>query len=290
MTARFIAEISSNHHQDVARCLRFIDTAADIGCDGVKFQLFTVETLFHPVALAVHPQLQARRAWELPRAFLPTIAQRCQERGMLFGCSPFYLEAVTALLPFVNFYKIASYELPWDALLRACAQTGRTVVLSTGMATIPEIMHAVEVLSDAECTHLTLLHCVSGYPTPLGECNLGAIASLRAFDVPVGLSDHSASPAVLYRAVQYWHADMVEFHLDLDGTGDEYQTGHCWLPEQIALVIKMVRDGEITDGDGRKQPQPSELADRAWRREPSDGLRPMLATRIALQEQAWVSQ
>lgn len=281
MAVQFVAEVSSNHGQDLQRCLRFVDVAADIGCDAVKMQLFRIATLFAPEILARSPEHRARAAWELPVSFLPDIALRCYERNLKFIVTPFDLQAVEDLLPFVDAYKIASYELPWDALLRACAQTGKPVILSTGMATMDEIRHAVDTLADFGCHDLTILHCCSGYPTPAQECNLRVIKTLweETLGCHVGWSDHSASPAVLYRAVHRWGASMIEFHLDLDGQGDEYKTGHCWLPEQIAPVIAAIHQGEQADGDGVKRLQPSEAADRAWRRDPSDGLRPTLAIR-----------
>jgi len=276
MNVRFVAEVSSNHQRDLARCLAFIDTAARIGCQAVKFQLFKVDQLFAPEVLARSEEHRRRRAWELPVDFLPSLAARCQQHAIWFGCTPFYLEAVEELRPYVDFYKIASYELLWTELLTACASTGKPVVLSTGMATLEEVRSAVALLRQAGCTDLTLLHCVSGYPTPPQECNLAAIETLRqACQCEVGWSDHSANPAVIYRAVHGWRACMVEFHLDLDGTGDEYRTGHCWLPDQIEPVIRAIRLGLAADGDGRKVPLPSELADRDWRADPSDGLRPM---------------
>src|SRR4030081_2131304 len=171
----FVAEVSSNHHRDLERCLEFIRTAAEIGCDTVKFQLFRVRELFAPEALRHDPKLLAREAWELPLEFLPDLARGCHEAGISFSCTPFYLEAVGDLLPFVDFYKIASYELMWDDLLKACAGTGKPVVLSTGMATLPEVNHACSVLRDAGCQDLTLLHCVSAYPTKPGDCNLAEI-------------------------------------------------------------------------------------------------------------------
>lgn len=287
MSVQFVAEISSNHHQDLARCLRFIDVAAEIGCAAVKFQLFTMTTLFAPEILATRPEVAARAQWELPVAFLPALSERCHMRGILFTCTPFSLNAVEQLLPYVDGLKIASYELPWDALLRACAQTGKPLVLSTGMATIAEIDHAVSVLDAANgCTDLTLLHCASAYPTPVQECNLRAIATMQQrWVLPVGWSDHSRSVAVISRAVHRWQASMIEFHLDLDGTGNEYATGHCWLPAEILPVIAAAHEWERADGDGIKQPVPSEDAERAWRRDPTDGLRPLVATRAA-----WMAQ
>ena len=276
----FIAEVSSNHHRDLERCLRFIDTAAAVGCDSVKFQLFRIEELFAPEILEKSPMHRARKEWELPVEFLPPLALRCRERGIKFSCTPFYLDAVEELSPHVNFYKIASYELLWNELLTACARTGKPVVLSTGMASMDEIQGAVETLHTAGCLDLTLLHCVSGYPTPVDQCNLAAIRTLAdTFNCKTGWSDHSVSPAVIYRAAHRWNAAMIEFHLDLEGVGEEFKTGHCWLPDQIAQVIATVGDGFSSDGSGVKAPVAVELPDRDWRADPADGLRPLAAIR-----------
>jgi N-acetylneuraminate synthase len=278
----FVAEVSSNHARSLERSLRFIDVAAACGCGAVKFQLFRVAELFAPEVLRAREDLRRREAWELPVAFLPALAQRCRERDVLFSCTPFYLEAVEELRPHVDFLKVASYELLWDDLLVACARTAKPLVLSTGMADMREVNHAVEVARAAGCQDLTLLHCVSGYPAPPGQCNLAALDTLRReTGCPVGWSDHSVSPGVIHRAVHRFGASVVEFHLDLDGTGEEFRTGHCWLPEQIAPVVAAVRDGTAADGTGVKEPVGVELPDRAWRADPADGLRPLAETRRA---------
>lgn len=284
---QFIAEVSSNHGQDLQRCLQFVDASADAGCAAVKFQLFRVRELFAPEAFVAKPELLKREAWELPVAFLPAITQRCRERGIQFCCTPFYLDAVAELAPFVDFFKVASYELVWDDLLAACARSGKPVLLSTGMATLPEINHAVAVLRQHGCAQPTLLHCTSAYPTPPEEANLAAIATIRdATGCAVGWSDHTVSPAVIHRAVHRWGAPVVEFHIDLDRHGEEYAAGHCWLPEQIAAVIRDVHQAQACDGDGVKAPVPSELPDRGWRADPSDGLRPLKTVRAELRAAA----
>src|SRR5215471_9659248 len=197
----FIAEASSNHGRDLARALAFVDAAADAGCDAVKFQLFKIDRMFAPEILSRSAKHRARREWELPRAHLAPLAERCLKRGIQFSCTPFYLEAVEELRPFVAFYKIASYELLVADLLKACAHTGKPVVLSTGMATMDEIKSAVQTLKDAGAPDVMLLHCVSAYPTPPEEANLSAIASIRdATGCPVGWSDHTRRPAVIERA------------------------------------------------------------------------------------------
>jgi len=273
---KFIAEVSSNHDCDLNRSFAFIDVAAQLGCDAVKFQLFRVEHLFAPEILSRSEKHRRRKAWELPLEFLPRLAERCRERNVQFSCTPFYLGAVAELEPYVAFYKIASYELLWDALLIACARTGKPVILSTGMATMDEIDHAVKVLRQHRARDITLLHCTSAYPAPYAEVNLAAIETMRqSTGCRIGWSDHTVEPAVIHRAIHRWGAEVVEFHLDLDGKGEEFEAGHCWLPDQIGPVIEQVRKGLAADGSGVKEPAASELPDRLWRADPSDGLRPL---------------
>lgn len=272
----FIAEVSSNHHRDLQRCIEFIKTAADIGCDAVKFQLFKIEELFAPEILSKSEMHRKRKQWELPVSFLPQLKQSCDEYGIQFSCTPFYLDAVAELEPFVNFYKIASYELLWDDLLAACAKTGKPIVISAGMANFEEIDHAINVLQNAGCQDITLLHCVSAYPTPKADCNLAVLGRFRErYNIKVGWSDHSVSSAVIRRAVNRWLADCIEFHIDLDKQGAEYAAGHCWLPEQMQLVINECREAQLLDGRPDKVLAPSEAPDRDWRADPIDGLRPL---------------
>jgi len=284
---KFVAEVSSNHHRDLNRCLAFVDQAAEMGCSGVKFQLFKIRDLFAPEILAKSEMHRQRESWELPIHFLPHLAERCHSVEIQFICTPFYLKAVEELYTYVDLYKIASYELLWKDLLITCAQTGKPVILSTGMATLDEVKKAVDTLQESGCKDLTLLHCVSGYPAPGPDCNLSAIETLRSafhlfpspFGLKIGWSDHSVNPAVIYRAVHRWGASMVEFHLDLEGQGEEFRTGHCWLPEQIKPVIEAVQGGLEADGEGQKRPMPSEMAEREWRADPGDGLRPLVEMR-----------
>ena len=85
---------------------------------------------------------------------------------------------------------------------------------------------------------------------------------------------------MLYRAIHAWGATTIEFHLDLEGEGEEFAAGHCWLPDSMKTLIQAVRIGMSADGDGIKIPSPSELSDREWRADPIDGLRPNHNTRL----------
>ena len=275
----FIAEVSSNHSKNLNRAIEFIDSASSIGCDAVKFQLFKINKLFAPEILEKSEKHRDRKNWELPLEFLPILHKHCQKRNIQFSCTPFYLDAVSELEPYVSFYKIASYELLWDDLLRACALTGKPVIISTGMAHLDEIKHAVKVLRNHNCEP-KVLHCTSAYPTPHNEANLKAIDTIRkTVNCEVGWSDHTVNPGVIHRAINKWDARIIEFHLDLDGKGDEYDSGHCWLPKEIKSVITEIKQGIEADGNGVKEPTISEKPDRLWRTDCSDGLRPQKSVR-----------
>ena len=280
---KFVAEVSSNHSCDLERARAFIDAAADIGCSGVKFQLFKVDQLFAPEILAGSETHRKRREWELPVAFIPELADCAHSLGIEFACTPFYLDAVDELEPYVDFFKIASYELLWHDLFRKVASTGKPLVFSAGMATFEEVEAAIKVLTGQSTRDITILHCTSAYPTPVEEANLRTIDTLRdrlapyqdSLDISIGYSDHTVSPAVILRAVNRYRATLVEFHLDLDGKGEEYEAGHCWLPDEIAPVIRWVKEGSQADGSGEIEPSEAELPDREWRADPGDGLRPL---------------
>jgi len=284
MPIKFISEVSSNHSCNIERSLRFIDISSEIGCDAVKFQLFKIDKLFSREVLEISKNHRDRKKWELPLEFIPELYNRCQEKNIEFSCTPFYIEAVDMLEPYVDFYKIASYELLWDDLLIACAKTKKPIIISTGMATMEEISHAVDILR-VNGSEPVLLHCNSAYPSPVIDSNLSAIKTIRdKFACSVGWSDHSVHPGVIHRAIHKWDASTIEFHLDLDGSGEEFVSGHCWLPQEIKKLIQEVRDAEKSDGNGVKKPSKSELSDRLWRTDPEDGLRPLKPIRSQIKK------
>ena len=226
-----------------------------------------------------------RKKWELPVEFIPELSDLAHSIDLSFSCTPFYLEAVDELEPYVDFYKIASYELLWNDLFKECGNTGKSIIFSTGMATLNEVKNALNNLLNTRTKDITVLHCNSAYPTPIKDVNLTGINVLKEMintidnpnkiEINVGYSDHTVSPAVLYRAIHQYNINLVEFHIDLDGSGAEYNAGHCWLPNQISKVIKDITSGLEADGEKTFEPSPSELPDREWRADPDDGLRPM---------------
>ena len=276
----FISEVSSNHSKDIDRCLRFVDVSAEAGFDAVKFQLFKIDKLFSKEALQTKPELNERVNWELPKEFIPIIRKRCDQKGIKFGCTPFYLEAVDYLNDYVDFFKIASYELLWDDLITKCSKTEKDLIISTGMASLEEVKHAVSVVKKQTNILPALMHCNSTYPMPLDYANLSAIKTIRdSTGCKVGWSDHSMSSELVLLSIVEWNASHIELHIDLEGDGEEFKTGHCWLPDKAQELIKFEKKIDSINGSGIKKLSEVEFIESSWRADPSDGLRPLLKTR-----------
>jgi sialic acid synthase SpsE len=292
MTA-VIAEVGSNHNRDLNRARALIEACAKAGATAAKLQVFKIDELFAPEVLARRPELAARKQWEFPMEMLPALREAADTARIELGATPFSLWAVAALRESLDFFKVASYELLWLDLIRECAATGKPLLISTGMASLEEIGPAVEAARGAGCRDLTLLHCVSGYPTPPEQANLAAIRTLReAFDCDVGWSDHTSQPWVAERAVKHWGATAVELHVDLDGGG--FEAGeHNWTPDDLRAFTDALGaqndapvaggDESRADGDGIKRPMPIEMPDVEWRADPSDGLRPLIPVRAGVE-------
>jgi N-acetylneuraminate synthase len=153
-----VCGVASNHCRDLQLCLDFVRSAAEIGCGALRFQLFGIR---EPVAVEApqsDPKVLKGEAWELPVSFLSDLSAGTHAAGMSFSRTPSHLQAVGEMLPHVDFYKIASYELLWEGLLKGCARPGKPVVSSTGTATLPEVERPCPLRS-AGCTDLTALYC-----------------------------------------------------------------------------------------------------------------------------------
>lgn len=226
--AFLIAELSANHDRDLDQALELVDIAADCGWDCVKFQTYDEHSLTVP---SKHPSMQIDPVWGtdnlhdlyktagMPMEFHAPLFARAQERGLLPFTSiydPRDLEFVESLG--VGLYKIASFEMTFDDLLEAVAGTGKPVVLSTGMANLSEVDHALETLDRHGSGPVVLLHCCSSYPAPVEEVNLRAIKRLEeTFVRPVGFSDHTIGAAVSLGAIAAG-AVAIEKHFTNDTT------------------------------------------------------------------------
>lgn len=221
---RFIAEISSNFYpaqiysreptktELLIRAIDLIESASGSGATHVKFQLFRAEKLYRSKT-----KQEELRKLELPISWIPILAQTAKEHGIEFLCTPFYLEAVNELIPYVNEWKIASWDIGFIPLLEKIAQTEMPVILSTGAALDEEIDTAIAILKNND---ITLLHCEGGYPTPVSEANLQRIVYLKEkWGFPVGFSSHVVNPSIVAASVAFG-ATTIEAHYDFGGYAD----------------------------------------------------------------------
>lgn len=240
-----IAEIGLNHGGSVDRALAMVDAAARAGASAVKLQ--------------THSPRESLVPFELDEAAHHAIVARARLHGLAVMATPYSLAAVALLARVdVDAYKIASADLTCRGLIAACAQTGRPLVMSTGMAMLPEITHAVGHAFHAGCRGAALLHCVSAYPVPRGSENLRAITTLgEAFGLPIGLSDHAPSIAAVPIAVALG-ACLYERHLTLDGDDAAVDRAVSSTPAELAAVVRIAAETATALGHGRKECLPAE--------------------------------
>ena len=264
-----------------------IDEAKKIGCHAIKFQLFKSDKLFAPEILKKSKSHRDVKSLELSKKLIPELYKYTKKKGLDFGCTPFDMDAVYDLRNYVDFYKIGSYELLRIDIFEKCLKYKKRIIFSTGMSTSREIEKILNFFKKKNFYNFSILRCVSNYPTDLENINLKSIETLRKLlkskfknkTIKLGWSDHSKNQGVILKSIYKYNAEIIEFHLDLDGKGSEYKSGHCWLPKEIEIVIKMAKENKKLDGSGKIHYQLSEKNERKWRSDPKDGLRPMVSER-----------
>ena len=239
-----IAEIGINHNGQVSLAKKMIDIAVTTGCDAVKFQKRTVDVVYTQEELSKERKSvfgntngDLKRGLEFGEDEYRQIDEYCKEKGILWFASCWDEDSVDFMKKFdIPCYKIASASLTDDDLLKYTRKTGKPILLSTGMSTMDQIRHAVDVLGKE---NLIIYHCTSTYPSNADEMNLRAIETLKEeFDCPIGYSGHErgVTPSILAVALG---ACSVERHITVDRTN--------WGSDQAASLemaglYHMVRD------------------------------------------------
>lgn len=256
-----IAEAGVNHNGALEQALALVDVATEAGADAVKFQVFRADELATASAQTAqyqreaeaHSQREMLAQLELSDRDFARVRACCTERGIEFLATPFSPSDVDRLLALkVRAIKIASTDLNNVLLLRRVAQTGLPLIVSTGAALASEIETAVMRLRQWEAgSRLILLHCVSGYPTPLGAANLRAVATLRRrFAVPGGFSDHTTSTQAGAWAVAAG-ANVLEKHFTLDRSAPGPDHAMSLDPPGLCEYVAAVREVERALGTGQ---------------------------------------
>jgi sialic acid synthase SpsE len=267
----FIAEIGLNHNGSLDSAKKLIDCAVAAGASAVKFQKRTVDVLAVASVLDAkdgrfpdfgQTYRQIRDHHEFDAAGYGELLRYSARRGIPFICTPFDIPAVDFLERFdLAAYKVASHSVSNLPLLDRVGATGRPVIMSTGMCTWDELDAAVDVMARHNAS-LALLHCVSSYPQPDEESELGLIAALRdRYSVPVGYSGHELGSLPTLAAVALG-AVVVERHITLDSTLIGFDHKLSVEPDDLIRLVADIRRLESMKGSGEKRVTDQEMRTR----------------------------
>ena len=275
-----IAEMSGNHNGDLARARAIVRAAAEAGAHAVKMQTYTADTMTIPVdddprfvVSPDHPLWGGRTLHSLyeeahtPWAWHEELFALGAELGIVVFSTPFDDAAVDLLESLgAPAYKIASLELVDLPLIRRVAATGKPVILSTGAAVVSEIDEAVRAARDAGCEDLVVLACTSSYPAPPEQTNLRSIPVLAdAFDVVVGLSDHTMGTAVSTASVALG-ARVIEKHVTLSRADGGVDSSFSLEPHELAALVADTHDAWVALGTPTIAPTAAEAESLRSRR------------------------
>lgn len=247
-----IAEMSGNHNQSIERAYQIVDEAAKAGAHAIKLQTYTADTITVKGALQIQDEgslWKGRELYDLySEAYTPwewhkPIFDYAKSLGLIAFSSPFDITAVDFLESLdVPAYKIASFENTDHILLKKVAQTGKPVIMSTGVSTISDIDESVRVLRDNGCQDLIILKCTSTYPSTPENTNLSAIPLLRQiYNTHVGLSDHTMGIGAAVASVTFG-ATVIEKHFTLSRVEGGVDSAFSLEPLELkSLVIETQR-------------------------------------------------
>jgi len=307
-----IAEAGVNHNGSIEMAKELIDVAAEAGADAVKFQTFKAEKVISRYAPKAEyqkkttdeteSQLDMVKKLELDEDAHRSLVEHCRLKGIEFLSTPFDFDSIDLLANKLNIkrIKIPSGEITNGPYLLRVAKTAKSVILSTGMSTLGEIETALGVLAfgylkkrarptlrafqGAYCSqkgqkilkrNVALLHCTTEYPAPFEEVNLRAMITMhKAFDLPVGLSDHTQGIAIPIAAVAVG-ATIIEKHFTLDRNlpGPDHKAS--LEPRELKEMVKCIRQVERALGNPCKIPTPSEWKNRMVARKSLVAIKPI---------------
>ena len=249
----FVAEVNSSHNGNVEVAKQMIDAAAETGCDCVKFQSWSAESLYSQTYYKDNPIAKRIIAkFSLTAEQLKEMASYARSKGIDFSSTPYSCEEVDFLIDVCKapFVKVASMDLNNLKYLRYIAKKGVPIVLSTGMSTMDEIKRAVKTIEAEGNKQICLLHCISIYPPEFDTIHLNNILGLReAFpDCAIGFSDHSHGVEMAVAATTLGAA-LIEKHLTLDSKKIGMDNQMATEPEEMAQMVRCCLNTQIALGN-----------------------------------------
>ena len=273
MRTLIIAEAGVNHNGDIATAKEMIVKAKEAGADIIKFQTGDPKLVVSRFAEKADYQKETTGSGEsqqeminklvLPYEAFDELYQCCKENEITFLSTPFELPSIDVLNRIeMPFWKIPSGEITNLPYLIKIAKTGKPIVLSTGMSILQEIGEALALLRENGAGEITLLHCTTEYPAPYQDVNLNAIITLKErFHLPVGYSDHTKGFEIAVAAVAMG-ASVIEKHFTLDRNMPGPDHKASLEPDELAAMVKAIRNVEAAMGNGEKKPAESEIKNR----------------------------
>jgi pseudaminic acid synthase len=276
-----IAEMSGNHNQSLERALKIVDAIAETGVDALKLQTYTADTMTIPINTGDFLIEDKKSLWHgknlhelYQEAYTPwewheELFERCKEKGLVCFSTPFDETSVDFLESLnVPMYKIASFENNHLPLIKKVAQTGKPMIISTGMATLSDLEDMVKAAKDNGCRDLTLLKCTSTYPASPENSNLLTIPHLaQLFDVNVGLSDHTLGIGAAVASVALG-ATAIEKHVTLSRAEGGVDAAFSMEPHEMKQLVDEVKTatlalGRVHYGVSSKQEEKSTIFKRS---------------------------
>lgn len=271
-----VAELSANHNGSIERAFETINAAKRCGADAIKLQTYTADTMTVDCdspdfmikgGLWDGYKLYDLYKWaETPYEWHEALFAHARKCGITIFSAPFDETAVD-LLESLNapVYKIASFELIDLPLIQYVAETGKPMIMSTGMASEDEIDEAVTTAREAGCKDLVLLHCISSYPTPINQANLRRVPELaERFNVLAGLSDHTVGTAASVAAIALG-ACLIEKHFTLSRADKGPDSEFSLEPSDLERLCIETHDAWLALGGGFGR-QKAEEGSKALRR------------------------
>lgn len=261
-----VSEVNSSHNGSMETARKMIDASVAIGCDCVKFQSWSVSSLYSRTYYDANPiSKRFVKKFSMSPAQLKELSDYCRFKGIAFSSTPYCEEEVDFLIEEcqVPYIKVASMEINNPLFLEYIGKKGMPVILSTGMSTYEEVDQAVKILENAGTDQICILHCVSIYPTVLTDVNLNNIVGLRKRyeKYPIGFSDHTSGDAAAVAAVALGAA-LIEKHLTLDRTKVGMDNGMATEPDQFKELAQKCRDIQKAMGSDRRIVTVQELEQR----------------------------
>ncbi len=275
--AYIIAELSANHGQSFDTAVELIRAAHEAGADAIKLQTYTADTL--TIDCDREEFLIKGTVWDgqnlynlyrqahTPWRWQPQLKTIANQLGLTLFSTPFDHSSVEFLEQMdVPAYKIASFEIGDTSLLKRVAQTGKPVIVSTGMAEKSEIDLAMTTLLNHGASQVALLKCTSAYPVPPDSMNLRTIPDMiRTYQVPCGLSDHTLTHAAAMASVCLG-GSIIEKHITLSRDDGGPDSAFSLEPTEFKRMVQAVRSIEATLGHVHYGPNSSDKSSRCFRR------------------------